>query len=268
MDESHPYLVISPPCTNEWVTPHTCMSQVSHEIESWHTHECFMTRYISALYPRMSHATHMDESCHTWHWVMAHAWMCHDLSYLRLALLNESCHTHECVMPHIRLSWHTHESIMTRHISAPYPWIIHATHMNESPHTWMSQVSHGIVSSQWDRQISSRNKSWHGMPHTATHCNTLQHTATHCSTLQHTAAHCNTLQHTAPYASRHTYVRSMPFNVKSPLKKSHGPSKNESSHTYAWVMAHPQHTWVSLGTHTSESCHTYEWVMAHTSHAN
>jgi len=39
------------------------------------------------------------------------------------------------------------------------------------------------------------------MPHTATHCNTLQHTATHCNTLQHTATHCNalhciTLRHT------------------------------------------------------------------------
>ena len=61
---------------------------------------------------------------------------------------------------------------------------------------------------------------WHcrllTLPHTATHCNTLQHTAAligdlcrrliadslqhtaaHCNTLQHTATHCNTLQHTA-----------------------------------------------------------------------
>jgi len=45
----------------------------------------------------------------------------------------------------------------------------------------------------------------HGIiPHTATHCNTLQHSATHghtlqysdCNTLQRTATRCNTLQHT------------------------------------------------------------------------
>jgi len=51
------------------------------------------------------------------------------------------------------------------------------------------------------------------LPHTATHCNTLQHTATQCKTLQHIRlhvyvylcrclrTHCNTLQHTAAYCN-------------------------------------------------------------------
>jgi len=65
------------------------------------------------------------------------------------------------------------------------------------------------------------------VPHTATHCNTLQHTATHCSTLQHTAdylldeddiapdfqeevphaaAYCSILQHTATHIYGGTYM--------------------------------------------------------------
>ena len=35
----------------------------------------------------MSHVTHMNESCHTYEWVMSHIWMSH------VTHMNESCHT-------------------------------------------------------------------------------------------------------------------------------------------------------------------------------
>jgi len=41
----------------------------------------------------MSHATHMNESCHTNVWVMSNIWMSHATH------MNESCRTYEWVMP-------------------------------------------------------------------------------------------------------------------------------------------------------------------------
>jgi len=46
----------------------------------------------------MSHNTHMNESCHTYEWVMSHIWMSHDTH------MNESRHIYECVTASIRMS--------------------------------------------------------------------------------------------------------------------------------------------------------------------
>ena len=48
--------------------------------------------------------------------------------------------------------------------------------------------------------------------------------------------------------------------VMSHIWMSHVTHTNESRHTYEWVMSH---IWKSLVTHLNESCHTYEWVMSH-----
>jgi len=42
----------------------------------------------------LSHVTLVNESCHTYEWVMSHLWMSH------VTLVNESCHTYEWVMSH------------------------------------------------------------------------------------------------------------------------------------------------------------------------
>ena len=63
----------------------------------------------------MSHVTHMNESCHTYEWVMSHIWMSH------VTHMKESCHTYEWAMSHI--------------------WMSHATRMNESCHTSYMNVS-------------------------------------------------------------------------------------------------------------------------------
>ena len=48
--------------------------------------------YQWAMSLRMSHVTHMNESCHTHEWVMSHTWMSH------VRYTNESYHTYEWVM--------------------------------------------------------------------------------------------------------------------------------------------------------------------------
>ena len=63
----------------------------------------------------MSHATHIDESCHTHEWVMSHTWISHvpHISMSHAKHMNESCHTYEGVMSHI---WaHTNKS---RHMTS------------------------------------------------------------------------------------------------------------------------------------------------------
>ena len=90
----------------------------------------------------MSHATHMNESCHIYEWDMSHAWMSH------VTRMNESCHTHEWVMSHIWMgnvaqmneSWHTCECVIA-HI-----WMSHGTRMNESWHTYEWVMAHICMS--------------------------------------------------------------------------------------------------------------------------
>jgi len=121
--------------------------------ESCHTYEWVMSHLW------MSHVTHMNESCHTYEWVMSHLWMSHVklmkeswypyewvLSHVwmsHVTHMNESCHTYEWVMIHMNGSCHTYEWV-TSHI-----WMTHVTYMNESCHTyervtihiWMSPVA-------------------------------------------------------------------------------------------------------------------------------
>jgi len=104
----------------------------------------------------MSHVTHMNESCHTYEWVMSHIWMS------LVTHMNESCHTYEWVMSHIWMSTvsATHVNVFATHYAHCNTLQLTATHCNT-------------------------------LQHAATHCSTLQHTAKHCNTLQHTAIHVN-----------------------------------------------------------------------------
>ena len=43
----------------------------------------------------MRHVTRMNESCHTYEWVMSHIWIRH------VTHINEACHTYEWVMSHL-----------------------------------------------------------------------------------------------------------------------------------------------------------------------
>jgi len=63
----------------------------------------------------------------TYEGVMSHIWMSHVIH------MNESCHTYEWVMPHINESCHIWM------VHATYEWVV--PHMNESCHIWMSRAA-------------------------------------------------------------------------------------------------------------------------------
>ena len=119
------------------------MGDVTHMNESCHTYEWVMP-HLS-----MSHVIHMNESWYTYEWVMSHIWMSHGTH------MNESCHTYECVcrtvMPNISMSpvTHMHKSWHTYQMS-------HGTHMTESYHTCEGVMLHIEVHSLSSLCVHSR----------------------------------------------------------------------------------------------------------------
>jgi len=81
----------------------------------------------------------LNESCHTYEWVMSHIWMNH------VRHTNESCHTYEVVMSHI---WSSQCWDQTPGISYITPreawgsWTSHARDMDVSCHTCKWVMSH------------------------------------------------------------------------------------------------------------------------------
>jgi len=67
---------------------------------------------------------HMNESCHTYDWVMPHVWMSH------ITHMNESCNAYEGVMSRIWMSHVTHINVSC----LSYEWVM--PHMNESCHKY------------------------------------------------------------------------------------------------------------------------------------
>ena len=144
-------------------------------------------------YIRMSHVTHMNESCHTYEWVMAHIWMGHVthewviphiwLSHVTHALLShvthiyESCHTCDWIMPHTWLSHVTWQGVRERvgynynksHCNpryAPLRHLIeschrHVTHMwlNHVTHMWLNHVTH-MTSRQFVWKLATKWNGW------------------------------------------------------------------------------------------------------------
>ena len=146
-------------------------------------------------------ATHIDESCHTYWWVMSHIWRSHVIHK------KESCRTYEGVMSHIWRSHVTHmnESCHTYEWVMSHIWMSHVTHMNESCYTYEWVMSHLWV--HLANAVESR-------------CNTLQHPATLCNT-QTRGISC---------------VCDMTLCDTSHIRMSHVTYINESCHTYEWDM--------------------------------
>ena len=125
---------------------------MAHVNESWH------------------HVTHMNESCHTYEWVMSHKWVSH------VTHTNESCHTYEWVMSHT-YKWvmsHIWVSHVTWEINMSHIWMSHVTPMNESWHVWMGHGTHEEVMAHLNESLhmgrshgkyewimAHVNESWH-----------------------------------------------------------------------------------------------------------
>jgi len=95
--------------TYKWVMSHIWMSHVTHITyigAQWRglCNEICLCRWLwwhFSFMPHiwMSHVAHMNESCHTYEWVMSHIWMSH------VTHMNESCHIYEWVMSHIWMTY-------------------------------------------------------------------------------------------------------------------------------------------------------------------
>jgi len=184
----------------------------------------------------------MNESCHTYKWVMWHIWMSH------VTHTNESCDTYEWVMSHIQMS--------------------HVTHMNESCHTYkwgMTQVK-SIEDEMHlfeDVEFTSMNESWHTDEWVVSHICMNESCHTYEWVMAHRWVGCVTqvVSHICIWMSHmHEWRICM----------------NESCHTYAWVMAHEwamSYVCMSHGTrggHSKQSAFVggrwadwCEWVMSH-----
>jgi len=122
------YFVCSLLYTMTW--EHSC----THVIESWHIW--------------MSHVTYVNESCHTYEWVMSHIWMSHiTLRMRQIATLRMSWRTYEWVMSRLIGSWHTFdESCHT------YEWVMSHIWMR-SCHTSINHVKD--IGMGWLRLVGS-----------------------------------------------------------------------------------------------------------------
>ena len=146
---------------------------------------------------RVSHVSHMNESCLSYEWVMpqdrmSHIWLPPPTPFIM-------CHTWQ----------NSSESFI--HTATQYNTLQHTViHRNTLQHTYPSSKSFIHTAMRCNTLQTLQHTATHcnipALPpnhsrHTATHCNTLQHTATHMPFLQITATHCNALQHTATHCN-------------------------------------------------------------------
>jgi len=241
----------------------------------------------------------MNESCHTYEWVMSHIWMSHvthineswhvyervmshilshvnhiDISFYTYVYLTswESCHTYECVMARIRTSqvirmnesWYVYERVMSHKLS-------HVNHVDVSFHTYVYLTSREschsyewVMSHTW---ISHGKyvESCHSYPGIILHICICMTSRESWHTYEWVMSHI-CMSHGEYIESCHTHKLVM-ANMLSHVTHidisfqtyAHLKSR-ESWHTYEWVMSH---ICMSHVTHINESCHTYKWVMSH-----
>ena len=184
----------------------------------------------------------MNESCHTYEWVMSHIWISH------FTHMNESCHTYEWAMSewiksvgvvHIRdrtvssfiyVTGLIHHSYMWQDwfISKLW-WISPVTYVNAIG--WVEVCSYGWVTAclthlvPWEALLSPIHTDlymWH---------------------------------QGSQVESRHTYEW-----VMSQVWIFYVTDGNENCDAYEWVMSH---IWMRHVSHKNKSCLTYEWLMSH-----
>ena len=94
----------------------------------------------------MSHVTYENIMSYMWH--DNYDWFIYDMTHSYLSHMNESCHSYEWVMSHIEKSCHIRD---IRNMTYSYrTWLIHmngrthsyVTSMNESCHIWISPAIH------------------------------------------------------------------------------------------------------------------------------
>jgi len=163
----------------EWVTSYVWVSHVTHVL---------------------SHATHLDESCHACEqncathilhvrlFVFGCARVSSHMCMSNVTHVNESPRTYECVTAHmwmgqvtrVNASCHTlgyssssgvHESCHTCAWVTSHMWMSHVTHMNESRHT-----REGVTPHIWMRDFTHSNVSCHACKCVVSHASSTGYT--------------------------------------------------------------------------------------------
>jgi len=109
----------------------------------------------------MSHVPHMNESSHTYEWVMSHVWMSHvthmNVSfYTPQTIRRQWRDTHTHTHTHTDDPWRVNPDYHTRKWVTSHVWMGHVTHLNESCHT-----SEWVMSHIWLSLVTHMHESWH-----------------------------------------------------------------------------------------------------------
>jgi len=111
---------------------------MSHIRESCHVYMSHVTCVWATSHIWMSHVTHMNESCHTYEWVMSHTWMSHVTCVRATSQLKESCNawlplvSYEWVMSHMNVTHpsggHTPITMILQPTPLVLKWMSHVTY--------------------------------------------------------------------------------------------------------------------------------------------
>jgi len=239
----------------------------------------------------MRHVTRMNESYHSYEWVMSHIWMSHHTNVIVLCCTYEWAMAYICtgalyvLSPHdnIRPGTHLNKSYIQmiyvtlirmrlQHTTTLVLVLRHATRLyaNESYHIREYVTSHKFVSLGTQLRMEALaclNESCHKYLYVR---HTYEWVMSH--TWMNPDTHMSESCHTCECVTSHVWMSWMSHvtSIKEPwhiiasfishIWMSHVTHMNESCHAYEWVMSR---IWMSHVTHMNESCHTYEWVMSH-----
>ena len=218
------------------------------------------------MYECVIMSTNMNESCHTYKWVLRHKWTHH------VTHINESFHTcrwvttHVCMrhVTHINESWYTYGVATVSRINKIVGlfcriWSLLYASFAKEPYNLIDPTnqSHPI----WMSQVALMDESCHTCEWVSSHIR-MDHVHTYKWVMSHVwISHLTRMDEPCPH-----------------IWMSHVTRMNESRHhvhTHEWVTSSCPHTWMSHVTHMvwythewvitliDESYHTYELVSSH-----
>jgi len=253
--------------TNESCYTYTYEWVMSHMNESCHTYEWVMPHIWMSWVPNMNLtarrvAWSAVSNINIWSGVTNMPRCGKESFYICLMHINESCHTYGWVMSYTWTSHYTCTNLIRGMVASIVPPRVcravqtsHATHVNESCQTCEWVISRTrVVQLIWAQQHETsrlappricRAMDW-VMPHT-------------CTYISHVT-----------YMSHVTYINLTTRNVASSTASYMLRCANKSCHTYAWAMSHAwvmPHVWIKQHEGSCVAppriCRAAQWVTSH-----
>ena len=241
------------------------ISHATHMNESCHTYEWDMSHI------RMSHVTHMNQPWHTYEWVMSHVWMSHVLHVPLLIFI-----WHDSFMFVSVVRWLIYMCDKQTSDSVHMAWLIHMCNMTYS-YVWYDSFMcvTWLTNSNYNRKLPERITSARrdaNRIRVDESCHTHERVMSHIQ-MSHTTRIDEGIPERMTSARRDANANAIsPRTWKFELM-SHGTRNDESCRTSEWVNSNSNwKEWHLLEVtpmpkrvrHEPESWHTWEWVMPHT----